>query len=340
MKSLVTGCAGFIGSHLSERLLEEGHEVHVVTFGTPSYEERDGYFVHRQDFPSLPKFLAFPWRIVKASFLCFKVIKKYDLDLIYAQEYISGLMGMIVKKLTGRPMYYKYVGDWAWEASFSRGWTEKSLHEFYNQESPNIYASVMMFLQRKIARNSKTIIAPSNYLKSILARWAPGTPVKVIPNAIEFHPCDRGKAREELGLGSTTLLSVGRLVPYKGFQLVLESLKGLEEDFSYYIIGDGPYKKDLERQAKSYGIGGKVRFLGALPKNEVREYLCASDLFILPSYYEGMSHVILEAMSSETPVLASDIPPNRELISEGKNGFLVEHNPDKIKGLYSPFSSS
>jgi glycosyltransferase involved in cell wall biosynthesis len=315
---------------LAKRLTLRGHEVHVVTFGMPKYEERDGYFIHRQAYPALPKFLAFPLRIVKAGLLCAKVIKKYNLEVIYAQEYLSGLVGLIAKKLTGKPMYFKYVGDWAWEIAFPRGWTDKFLHDFYNSKSPNIYTTAMIFLQKLVGKNCRKIITPSNYLRSIIKKWNIKTPVEVIPNAIEFYPCDKDKYRKKLGLSGITLVSVGRLVSWKGFHLVIEAIKNLDKEVNYLIIGEGPYRKNLEELIKRLNLKN-VYLLGRMPKSKTLKYICASDLFVLPSYYEGMSHVILEAMSCKTPVLASDIPPNRELIKDGETGFLVNLNSREIE---------
>ncbi len=315
---------------LAKRLARRGHEVHVVTFGTPEYEERDGYVVHRLPYPGLPKQLAFPLRVARAGLLCARVVKHHGLELIYAQEYISGMMGLIAKRLTGTPMLYKFVGDWAWEVAFGRGWTRKLLHEFYDSPSPNLMTSLMMLIQRRIGNSCVRIVAPSYYLRSVIERWGISTPVVVIPNAVDFYSCDRERCRRELGLRGTVLLSVGRLVAWKGFHLVVEALSSLEREVSYLIIGDGPYRGRIEELKLRLGLEN-VHLLGRMPKEETLRYLCASDLFVLPSCYEGMSHVILEAMSCRTPVLASDIPPNRELIEDGITGFLVKPERGEIE---------
>lgn len=125
-------------------------------------------------------------------------------------------------------------------------------------------------------------------------------------------------------------MSVGRLVSWKGFHLVIEAIKNLDKEVNYLIIGEGPYRKNLEELIKRLNLKN-VYLLGRMPKSKTLKYICASDLFVLPSYYEGMSHVILEAMSCKTPVLASDIPPNRELIKDGETGFLVNLNSREIE---------
>jgi len=317
-------------SELAKRLALRGHEVHIVTFGTPKYEEKNGYFIHRQPYPTLPKIFAFPIRILKAGLLCAQVVKKYNLQLIYAQEYFSGLVGLIAKKLTGKPMYFKYVGDWAWEVAFSRGWTNKFLQDFYDSVRPNVYISIIMFLQKLVGKNCRKIITPSNFNKSIIEKWNIKTPIEVIPNAIEIYPCDKDKYRKELNLSGIIILSIGRLLSLKGFHLVIEAIKSLDRETRYLIIGEGPYRKNLEELIRKLNLKN-VYLLGRMPRKEVFRYLCASDLFVLPSYHEGMSHVILEAMSCKTPVLASDIPPNRELIKEGETGFLVSLDSRDIK---------
>jgi len=316
---------------LARRLVERGHEVHVVTFGTPRYEMRDGYAIHRTPLPPLPKPLAFPLRILRAGLLCAEVVRRYGIEVIYAQEYISGMVGLIAKKLTGRAMYYKYVGDWAWEVAFSRGWTRRYLHEFYEAEHQSLPVQIMVRVQRWIFKSCTGILTPSEYLKSVIGMWCrESMPVTVVPNAVEFNDnVEKGRCRKELEIEGFTMVSVGRLVRWKGFHLVIEALKDLDEGVRYVIIGDGPCRRELEELAERLSLSN-VHFPGKLPKSRTLKYICASDLFVLPSYYEGMSHVILEAMSCRTPVLASDIPPNREVVKDGVTGFLTPLSAEKI----------
>jgi glycosyltransferase involved in cell wall biosynthesis len=95
----------------------------------------------------------------------------------------------------------------------------------------------------------------------------------------------------------------------------------MEDDVVFLIAGDGPERAGLERFAQNLGIASRVRFLGH--RSDAQQLLPACDLFWLASDFEGLSNSIMEAMAIGLPVVASDIPPNRELILHGETGYLV-----------------
>lgn len=118
--------------------------------------------------------------------------------------------------------------------------------------------------------------------------------------------------------------SIGRLSPQKDYASLLKAihiaspqLKGLEAE----IIGDGELRLELEEQRGKLGLDQIVHFRGR--QNNVLESLRRWDLFILPSLWEGLPTVVLESMCCQTPILATDIPGTREIISHGKTGWLV-----------------
>jgi glycosyltransferase involved in cell wall biosynthesis len=308
---------------LARHLASRRHEVHVITFGIPGYEERDGYFIHRLPYPKLPKALALPLRIIKAGLLCARVIKRYNLEVIYAQEYLSGLIGVIAKKITGIPLYLKYVGDWAWEYGRSRGLTKKLLHEFYDSKENATRLTILKFFQEIEAKTSDGIIVPSGYLKSIVERWSK-TPIKVVPNAID--PLECMDIKESKKITKPAIIAVGRLEEWKNFESLIKAMpliRNMIPNANLYIIGEGPRKKKLESLAKKLNLD-RVFFFGRLNRREVLECLKAGDVLVLPSYYEGMSHVILESMCCKTPVVASNACGNPEIVKDGETGLLIE----------------
>ena len=80
------------------------------------------------------------------------------------------------------------------------------------------------------------------------------------------------------------------------------------------IAGDGPLAEELRRQAEAGGVVKRLHLLGALPAEEVADLLAAADLFAMPSRFEGLSLALLEAMQAGCPVVASDIPGNRDAL--------------------------
>jgi glycosyltransferase involved in cell wall biosynthesis len=90
---------------------------------------------------------------------------------------------------------------------------------------------------------------------------------------------------------------------------------------------------------KNMGLDRKVYLVGKKSKEEMAVYFAAADMFVLNSGYEGFSHQILEAMSAGTPVIASAVGGNREVVNQGKNGFLIKYNDEfnlieAIKGMH------
>ena len=121
------------------------------------------------------------------------------------------------------------------------------------------------------------------------------------------------------------LLSVGRLLHWKGFHLGLAafaSVKNINHAAEYWIIGDGPELRNLERQAKNLGIEGKVRFLGSLPRDQVLERLAECDILVHPSLHDSGGWVCLEAMAAGRPVICLDLGgPNLQVTDE--TGFRI-----------------
>jgi len=87
------------------------------------------------------------------------------------------------------------------------------------------------------------------------------------------------------------------------------------------VVGDGSLLDDLREEAKHAGVKEQIHFLER--RSDVPDILSASDIFVLPSLHEGIPLVVLEAMASEKPVVATNIPGTRELITDGEDGFLV-----------------
>jgi glycosyltransferase involved in cell wall biosynthesis len=126
---------------------------------------------------------------------------------------------------------------------------------------------------------------------------------------------------------SDTILSVGNLTPIKGHELLLRALAyilPLYPHISCEIIGDGPEHHRLTRLAGDCNIAGNVRFLGRQSRKQVADAMRRCVLFALPSRYEGLGCVNLEAMSTEKPVIACRGQGIDEIIRHGSNGWLVD----------------
>jgi glycosyltransferase involved in cell wall biosynthesis len=149
-------------------------------------------------------------------------------------------------------------------------------------------------------------------------------------------PRARGEIREELDLRGFTVLFLGRLVPIKGADVLVDAA-AFGADLTIVIAGDGPERAALERRARARGVD--VRFLGAVDGRRRAELLAACDVVAVPSRvlgdgrHEGMPTVVIEAMSSGVPVVATASGGIPEVVRDGESGLLVP--PDDPGALAS-----
>lgn len=145
----------------------------------------------------------------------------------------------------------------------------------------------------------------------------------VIHNGININqPNIFSKANNDFFIGT-----VCRLSHQKNLKLFLDMARELlnrKNNLKFMIIGDGPLKSELEDYAIKSGLKESIFFMGE--KKNIFEFLQKMDIFVLTSLYEGLSNAIMEAMISGLPIVATDVGGNRELISDGKTGFLCQPN--------------
>ena len=315
-------------------------------------------------------------------------------DIIFAQDPVSvGLPAMLVAKILKKKFLLKVVGDYAWEQGAQRFGVKEVLDEFLDRK----YGWRVEFLrkiEKSVANGADKIIVPSEYLKKVVMKWGIGPEkIKVIYNAFELFGSKEitpppplilmGETREKLSLSQNDkiIVSAGRLVPWKGFDVLIEIMPEILKiipDAKLIIIGDGPERGNLENIARGV-VGPKAQvlqdlaqtngasraipqsrlqsnrgsatksgqanmrvlakfgaeaennapsiiFTGNLPREKVLEYLAATDIFVLNTSYEGLSHQILEAMAVGCPVVTTDAGGNPELITDSESGLLVKFN--------------
>lgn len=122
------------------------------------------------------------------------------------------------------------------------------------------------------------------------------------------------------------LIFVGRVVEQKGLGVLFDSLDlvaGEAPDLELVVVGDGPDRAKLERQANDRGFGDRVQFVGSKSPADVAALLATADIFVLPSFAEGVPVVLMEALGSGLPVVASFVGGIPELVEDGVTGFLV-----------------
>ncbi len=159
-------------------------------------------------------------------------------------------------------------------------------------------------------------------------------------DAVLFQPRDRADAQSKLGLKQPAIVSVGHLIERKGHHRVIEAL-ALLPGFDLMIIGEGPERAKLVALAAKLGLTERVRLVGAVSQTDLPLYYSAADALILASSREGWANVLLEAMACGTPVIASPIWGNPEVVREPVAGRIAaENTPEAIAAAFSDLQTN
>lgn len=280
------------------------------------------------------------YRVIKTSTKLQFLLAIFNLarktDIIYTFDlYTAGFLSWLIGKVFfNKKLVVRFAGDSAWEIAANAGITSDDILSFQNGN----YGLKIFFLKKlrtKILRGADKVVTVSNFMKDLAMQIGVNKEkIRVIYNAIDFLPTPSGDGMEikkKLGLIDTDKLIVtaGRLAPWKGFDGLINSLADLRQEFPFLkllIIGDGPDKLRLETLRDKHSLGSAVIFVGKVPLDKIFEYYQTADVFVLNSQYEGLSHVLLEVLSLNKPIVASNCGGNPEVIENRKNGLLVEYN--------------
>lgn len=244
--------------------------------------------------------LLVPLFIVSMAIACFWQARRAD--LIFANWSICGVVAGVVGHVWGVPVVTTLRGGDAnrVDSSFAH-----------------------RLLIRLCLRLGARVIAVSDDIAQRMKNLFPTMAGKIvmIPNGVDPVPaCIESGVDVESGV--VRLLIVGSLVAGKSVQTALEALAHLPAGFSLTVVGDGPERDALSTLAAKLGIGERVRFVGRVPPEQVPQWLTKSDVLVMASRSEGRPNAVLEAMAAGLPVVGTDIPGIRELVTPDANGML------------------
>jgi len=198
------------------------------------------------------------------------------------------------------------------------------LDAFSSEQETGQAARWRRSISQRVYRSARRVICISERVREeVLAGIGKASRTSVVYNGVD---ADRFSPKDDPRNSGLTVLSVGNLIPSKGHDLLIRATAGLKEEFSQLsleIIGEGPELARLEGIARQLGVQHQVRFLGRRPRDEVAAAMRRCTVFALPSRYEGLGCVYLEAMATAKPVIGCRGQGIAEVIKQGANGFLV-----------------
>jgi glycosyltransferase involved in cell wall biosynthesis len=188
--------------------------------------------------------------------------------------------------------------------------------------------------ERRSMQFSDRLIAVSSPLLDHMTHLVPkaGERTSVIPNGIdvpnsiysETLPTEGGEK------APYNLLFVGRLDPIKGIFPLVEAMKQVRQNVYLTIVGDGPSRAELTQRIRQLNLSTRITLVGAQSATQVQDWMLRSMALVLPSFYESLPMVLMEANSCGKPVIASNTGGIPTLIKHGQNGFLVPVNQPNI----------
>ncbi len=315
------------------KIKEGGFKIDLVTRSKKSKYPEDAaldYRIHRlKDWPGKPlNYLRYFLKLLKTA---------KSSDIIYAQGAVSsGYPAYWVNKFLKKKFIVKITGDYAWE-NYSLKSEIIDVLEFQNKKISGKFHTLRK-IQMKVCQSADKIIVPSKFLAEVAKHWGvKDENIKVVYNGTDFGPLsppaggEKERARREIGISGNIILSAGRLVPWKGFKMLIKIMPELIKEYNFarlVIVGDGPDRDLLETMKNNLGLQNKVYVVGRKSPEELKTYLAAADMFVLNTAYEGFSHQLLEAMASGVPIVTTNAGGNPELIKQGENGFMVLYNDE------------
>jgi len=311
---------------LTFELAQRGHRITAATClkasdrdrqeeGVTIFETRPIVTVHS---------LAYPFSIPFSEL--YRIIQQQGVDVVHAVDDYSTntAMAASVSKAANVPFVYTI-----------QGMGQRTGHLLVDP----IVALYDWTIERMIARSARRVILQSKSLAS-RADWlgVRKSNIVVIPSGVDlarFDPAQPEAKRnaallsDELDVGDNLVVGyVGRLIAAKGLAYLIAAVSEVQKAYPnvvLLIVGDGPYRKDLETMAKEL----KVRAIFAGWQADTPPFYALMDIFVLPSFFEGLPNVMLEAMAMRKALVATAIGANVDLVVDGKNGFLVPIRDDR-----------
>ena len=266
----------------------------------------------------IPRRVFWPLRIAKTVVTVWRAARRNALVFVHGLASESA----VGAALAGRATVHKVVGDYAWERAVGRGVFSATIDEYQNAPK-NLTLRFFDFIRTFPLRWARHIIVPSQYLKRLAGGWGiDPEKITVIYNAAAPPPETNQALAPLPEWKGRTLLTVCRLVPWKGVDAIIRRLPHLP-DTRLVIAGGGILEKELAALAAALGVTARTVFLGHISSAEVRQRMRGVDAFVLNSPYEGLPHVVLEAMSAGIPVIATNAGGTGEVVEHEVTGLLI-----------------
>ncbi len=260
-----------------------------------------------------------------------EILDSNRFDLIHAHDWMVGRAALKLKILYKLPLVTTIHST-----EIGRAEAVAAKSRMIQQD----YQKVITNIEQRLLNYSDRVISCSNYMSGHIKRTfnIPANKINLIPNGVDclrFNPSTnireqimksfrRRYSIPERSVNSKIILFVGRLVQEKGVHVLITAFEKLTHNkkisLNLIVVGEGPLRQRLMRKVEGLGLKKHVHFLGFVDDTTLISLYSSADIFVVPSLYEPFGIVALEAMSSRTPVVVSNVGGLAEIVNDGITG--------------------
>ena len=308
----IGGPASFVPK-IAKMLSENEHDVTVICLSDKKFSDDEIYKVKR-----ILRNQNLLLRWIQTIFTIIKNGRKVDCLFVNGLPMESYVANLFLRKKLVR----KIVGDWAWERGRNKGIINESFDDF-QENSHNLHLEIAKFSRGWTATKADIVITPSKHLSKVVENWGvQPNKLIIIYNGTQIVNDDVSNTNK----GTVNLITVGRLAPWKNIDTIIKSVNLLKQHdmkFKLFIVGSGPLESELKKLVSDLNLSSEVIFTGQKKYTELTKYYENSNIYIQASGYEGLPHVLLEAINYDLSVISTPIGGSNEILQDGKNGYVL-----------------
>lgn len=307
--------------NLFDELTARGHDVRILTISDTIHSRKEGnvYYIR-----SMPLKAVYPDLRMPTSFR-HKLIQEiidWKPDIVHSQcEFFSYQFAARIARITGAPLVHTY------HTLYEQYLTSYVIH------SKRLGDFLAKAVSRKRLRKVDTLVAPTQKVEATLQHYGMQAPISVVPSGISLEqhhqrlqPEERLEKRRSLGIADDdqVLINLGRLGGEKNLGELLTlfaEARKKNDSLKFLIVGDGPAREALEKQAAELGVGEHVIFTGMVDPHEVQNYYQLGDVFVSASTSETQGLTYIEAAANGLPLLCRQDDCLNDVLQEGENGY-------------------
>jgi len=307
--------------NLFDELTARGHDVKILTISDNLHSHREGPVTYIRSvslekvYPNVRMPISYHHELIRD-------IIDWKPDVIHSQcEFFSYQFASRISRITGAPIVHTY-------------------HTLYEQyvtsyliPSKRFSDAFVKLFSRKRLKKVSTVIAPTRKVENTLQGYGLKSHIEIVPSGISLEqhrqrldPAVRQEKRRALGIADDdlVLLNLGRLGGEKNLGELIELFAQARKDnanLKFLIVGDGPARQDLEKQAKKLEVSDYVIFTGMVPPTEVQDYYQLGDVFVSASTSETQGLTYIEAAANGLPLLCRQDDCLADVLQKGENGY-------------------